>query len=143
VERNAMTNDSKHPGNASPQGVVERSGKARSALLGLHRALIASERIEYERLHGRVESSGEMLKLVTGDPWFAWLRPLSETIVRLDEMLDADEDNPEDLLQLITQVRALIVNAASEGEFGRRYQAALQRDPNVVIEHGRAVKSLG
>ena len=139
-----MTANSKHPGNTSPQSVVERSGKARSALLGLHRALIASERIEYERLHGRVESSGEMLKLVAGDPWFAWLRPLSETIVRLDEMLDAEvETGPDDLLQLIAQTRALIVNAASEGEFGRRYQAALQRDPNVVMEHGRAVKSLG
>ena len=136
-----MTDNSKNRKAESPD--LERLGKARAALLALHRALIASERIEYERLHGRVESSGEMLKLVMGDPWFAWLRPLAETIVQLDEMLDQDEaPTPADVSQLVTQVRALIVNAASEAEFGKRYQAALQRDPDVVIEHGRAVKAL-
>ena len=64
-------------------------------------------------------------------------------IVQLDEMLDQDEEpTPADVSQLVRQVRALIVNAASEAEFGKRYQAALQRDPDVVIEHGRAMKAL-
>ncbi len=120
----------------------ERLSKVRTALLELHRALIGSERIEYERVYGRVESSGEMLRLVTSDPWFAWLRPLSETIVQHDEMLDADETTPADASALMQRARGLIVNAASEGEFGRRYQAALQRDPDIVIAHARTVKAM-
>ena len=138
-----MTDASTHRGNSPPQGMGERLSQVRRALLELHRALIASERIEYERVHGRVESSGEMLKLVTGDPWFAWLRPLSETIVQHDEMLDSDETTAADAAALIERVRGLIVNAASEGEFGRRYQAALQRDPDVVIAHARTVQATG
>src|SRR5687768_18409126 len=113
-----MTGGAQNRGNFSPQDVGERLSKVRTALLELHRALIASERIEYERVYGRVESSGEMLKLVTSDPWFAWLRPLSETIVRHDEMLDAAEAMPADASALIERARGLIVNAASEGEFG-------------------------
>ena len=137
-----MTGDSKNRGNESSQGMRERLSKVRATLLALHRALIASERIEYERVYGRVESSGEMLKLVTSDPWFAWLRPLSETIVQHDEMLDAAEAMPADASALIERARGLIVNAASEGEFGRRYQSALQRDPDIVIAHARTVKAM-
>ena len=50
--------------------------------------MIAVVRIEYEREHGRVASSGDLLQLVAFDPTFAWLHPLSELIVQLDELVE-------------------------------------------------------
>jgi hypothetical protein len=59
----------------------------RHALLRLHKTLLDWERNGYERIHGR-QSSSELLEVVLTDPQFEWLRPMSQLIVRLDEMLD-------------------------------------------------------
>jgi hypothetical protein len=55
----------------------------RHGLLRLHKALLDSEQVTYERINGRVASSGQLLQLVMTDPWFAWLRPLSHLVVRI------------------------------------------------------------
>ena len=57
------------------------------ALLRLHKALLDDERVSYERVHGRIPSNGAFLQLVLGDAWFAWLRPLSQLMVKLDELM--------------------------------------------------------
>ena len=57
----------------------------RGSLLGLHKALILAEQVTYERINGRVESTSELLQLVLNDPWFTWLHPLSQLVVRIDE----------------------------------------------------------
>ena len=59
----------------------------RQRLIRLHKTLIESERVTYERVQGRVATPGELLQLVIHDSWFVWLHPLSELIVRLDELL--------------------------------------------------------
>ncbi len=121
----------------------ERLLDARRALLRLHQALLDSERLTYERSRGRVGGSGEFLQLVINDPWFAWLRPFSETIVRLDELLEpAQEATEDDALGALKQAAALVGPAGGGGEFARRYQEALQRSPDVVLAHGGASKSL-
>jgi len=51
--------------------------------------LLDTERITYEQVHGRV-SSGE-LQLVINHEQFAWLHRISELVVQIDEMLQADE----------------------------------------------------
>ena len=56
------------------------------ALLRLHKALLDDERVSYERVHGRIPSNGAFLQLVLGDAWFAWLRPLSQLMAKLDEL---------------------------------------------------------
>ena len=48
----------------------------RSSLLSLHKALILAEQVTYERINGRVESTGQLLQLVLNDPWFTWLHPV-------------------------------------------------------------------
>ncbi|HEY6084188.1 MAG TPA: hypothetical protein VIU63_02265, partial [Nitrospira sp.] len=42
----------------------------RRGLLGLHKALIIAEQLTYERINGRVGSTGQLLQLVLNDPWF-------------------------------------------------------------------------
>jgi len=61
----------------------------RNKLLRLHACLLETERIAYEQVRGRV-SSGELLQLVEHEQ-FAWLHRISELVVQIDEMLQADE----------------------------------------------------
>jgi hypothetical protein len=107
----------------------------RHGLLRLHKTLLDWERGTYEQVHGR-QSGGELLKLLLDDPHFAWLRPMSQTIVRIDEMLDAD--TPPTTLE-INEVFATVneMTAASDGSEGpgQRYGEALQNSPEVVLAH--------
>src|SRR6187399_2235235 len=64
----------------------------RQGLLRLHKTLLDWERAGYERIHGR-QSSNDLLNALLNDPQFAWLRPISQLIVRIDELL-ADKTPP-------------------------------------------------
>lgn len=106
------------------------------SLRRLHKALLDDERQSYERVHGRIASNGAFLQLVLGDPWFAWLRPLSQLMVRLDEFEEKWEPAiSEDITAMLTSARTLLT-PSEEGEgFGRNYYDALQRSPDVGLAH--------
>ena len=79
------------------------------ALLRLHKALLDDERVSYERVHGRIPSNGAFLQLVLGDAWFAWLRPLSQLMVKLDELVEEGEvSSHTEIIDLITSTRTLL-----------------------------------
>jgi len=113
----------------------------RHGLLELHKALLDAERERYERTHGKV-TAGKMLQLAFQDPQFAWLRSMSELIVRIDELLDNKEAIDADLEDLLTSARALLTPAGQSTAFAREYEAALQRDPHVVVLHARVTRAL-
>lgn len=106
------------------------------ALLRLHKALLDDERVSYERVHGRIPSNGAFLQLALNDAWFAWLRPLSQLIAKLDELSESNDPAPREAIPaLLSSVRTLLI-PTEEGEgFGRQYYDALQRSPDVVLEH--------
>ena len=80
----------------------------RHALVPLHRTLLEWERAAYERVHGRT-GAAEMLKIIVADPQFAWLRPVSELIARIDDVLQTDgPDVRVDVDGIIDQARTLI-----------------------------------
>jgi hypothetical protein len=114
----------------------------RSALLRLHKALLDNERVSYERVYGRIASNGEFLQLVLGHAWFAWLRPLSQLVAKLDELNGEDEspDGP-DTATFIASVRTLLTPSEEGTGFGKHYYDALQREPDVVLAHA-AVRAL-
>ncbi|HYG81942.1 MAG TPA: hypothetical protein VD861_16205 [Pyrinomonadaceae bacterium] len=114
----------------------------RRGLLRLHKALLDDERAWYEQAHGLV-SSGELLRLVISHEQFAWLRSFSELIVRIDEMLDAEEPaTAADARVLFGQARALVRPDATGTEFPRKYFAAIQREPAVALAHRGVTKVL-
>ena len=116
----------------------------RDALLDLHKTLIDSERAVYETRVGPINSPHHFLQLLSGDPWFAWLRPVSQLIVAMDEALDAKEPLTSDGVDvLMNESVFLLVPAERGGEFGDRYVAALQRDPHVVLAHAQVAKRIG
>jgi hypothetical protein len=115
----------------------------RHGLLGLHKALIVAEQVTFERIYGRVDSTGQLLQLVMNDPWFTWLHPLSNMVVRIDEVLEDDEPlTTEDVAILLTEVRALIRPSELGDGFERSYYEALQRAPEVVMAHCEMKKLL-
>jgi hypothetical protein len=115
----------------------------RHGLLGLHKALIVAEQVTFERIYGRVDSTGQLLQLVMNDPWFTWLHPLSNMVVRIDQVLDDDEAlTTEDVAILLTEVRALIRPSELGDGFERSYFEALQRAPDVVMAHCEMKKLL-
>jgi hypothetical protein len=114
----------------------------RAALLQLHGAVAEHERVAYEGLYGRV-SAGELLQLTISGSWFAWLRPLSELVVRIDEALAADDPpGGTEAGELAGAARAVVSPQDAPGALGRRYAAALQEAPDVVLAHGRVRAAL-
>jgi hypothetical protein len=107
-----------------------------SGLLHLHKALLDDERIAYERVHGRIPSNGAFLQLVLNDAWFAWLRPLSQSIATLDELSESDDAASCDPIPaLLASVQRLLIPMEDGEGFGRQYHDALQRSPDVVPAH--------
>jgi len=119
----------------------DRLTAIRDTLLRLHKALLESERIPYERSKGRIASSGEFLNLVLHDEWFRWLRPLSALIVEVDEALSAEEGVREgQVAGFVEQTRNLLTHGGQE--FGPKYREVLQRDPAVLVAHGAVIGRL-
>lgn len=114
----------------------------RTALLHLHKTLVDSERISYEQTVGTIPSPNHFLQLLTNDPWFAWLRPLSMLIVTMDQAIDSKRQplTEATAVALVQEARRLLI-ASEEGEgFPKHYFDALQRDPDVVFAHAAVVK---
>jgi hypothetical protein len=114
----------------------------RDGLLRLHKTLLDSERAAYERDVARITSTGQYLQLVLNDPWFQWLRELSQLVVLIDEALVA-KDPPAaeaDLERMLAQAHDILVPDESGSGFARRYFEVLQRDPGAVLAHRDMLK---
>ena len=119
----------------------ERLTALRNGLLHLHKSLLDSERAAYERDVERITSNGQYLGLLLNDPWFSWLRELSQFIVLIDETLDLEEPATDaGAARLIFQARDLVSPSEDAGGFRRRYFEAMQRDPAVVLAHSDMMK---
>jgi hypothetical protein len=112
---------------------------ARQGLLRVHRLLLDMERIELERERGRL-TPNEYLQAVLNEPAFDWLRPASQLIVQIDEVLDEAEHEGQPVASattasLLLQVRALLTPVPPTTTFAARYLQMLQRHPDVVFAH--------
>jgi hypothetical protein len=128
--------------------------QVRRTLLDLHKALIERARAAHEQAHGPV-SPAEMLQLLIRDPSFSWLHPISELIVRVDELISNASDRrrpipgrpamtPDQVsaesAMLLIEIRELLIAGDGPGGFRQQYDAVLQADPAIVLMH-RAVMS--
>ena len=110
--------------------------RIRDQILELHRALIEEERKEYESAHGKT-TPGQLLELLVSHESFAWLKPFTTLIVELD-------DHEEDRLDVwLVRARALFSRDAAAGDFQKRYDVLVGRNPALAAAHGSVVASLG
>jgi len=100
----------------------------RTHLIALHKAIIDAERVNLERLEGRL-SGGEMLQRLVTDERFAWLHPLTELVARFDAGDDAADCR--------ARARELLTPAE-----GSEYARLLQESPDVVMAHASAIRTL-
>ena len=122
-------------------GMAVRLRDLRTRLLAIHKALLDGERIAYERAHGALSNS-DLLQLAINHEQFGWLHPISELIVRIDEVLEPKSSSTEgDATALLTEARKLLSPEEGGEGFARKYFQALQHDPAAVLAH-RAVKLL-
>ncbi len=122
---------------------LEKLKKIRMALLRLHKALLESERTVYEKVNGRIQSNGEFLRLVIGHEWFAWLHPISQFIVQIDELMAAKEPiTLEQVNELIAEAQNLLQPELEGNSVEKRYYHAIQRDPGIAMMHAEVSELL-
>jgi hypothetical protein len=107
--------------------------RLRPALLSLHKAVLAAERRQYERVHGRL-SAAEFLQIVSDPVRYGWLKPFTALILALD-----DEEQGGDVVE---EARELLKPPKEKTPFGRRYLSLMQREPGLVVEHRNVTKLL-
>ena len=126
-----------------PAGLRPRLTELREAMLLLHKALLESEKVSYEATFGKIASPYHFLKLLTEDPWFAWLSPVTKLIAAMDERLDAKEPLTVDAVDaLVARARTLLVASEGGDGFARHFDEALQRTPDVVFAQAAVAKLL-
>lgn len=60
---------------------------------------------------------------------------MSALVVQIDEMLDADEPaSAEDMINLVASAHEVFTESGDQ-DFQRKYHAALQQEPEVVMAH--------
>jgi hypothetical protein len=128
-----------------PSDPDERLLRVRPQLLELHRRLLEAERADMERFQGRL-TGAEFLQIATDSLRLAWLGPISELIVAIDETLEGKEresaDTDDEAGALIARARTLVAPPDAETPFGRRYLGMLQRHPAVVMAHSGLQQAL-
>jgi catechol 2,3-dioxygenase len=150
LDVDALLEEARHPtsaaaGASEPMSAETRTRLAelRTRLLALHKTLLDDAKVAYEMDRGRIPSTGALLQLVIGDPWFAWLQQLSGLIIRIDEMTATEAKATDaDARALFEQVDRLLIPSETGADFARRYFEALQRQPAVVLAHGDVKKVL-
>ena len=108
-----------------------------AALLALHKAVLAAERGQLERIHGPL-SSAAFLQVVSDPVRYGWLKPLSGLILAFEA---GDDERPPDA-ELVDRTGSLLVPPKQNEPFGRRYLSAMQREPGLVVAHGSLTRLL-
>ena len=119
----------------------QRLDEVTHALRPLHKALVDVVQLEWEKTHPPIAGPVQLFQLLTQDPFFLWLHPLSALMAEVDELYDQKEP-----LQ-VEQVKAVRVSLeALVGDRGQvpppesfvaRYLAILQDVPEVVLAHAK------
>lgn len=119
-----------------PNPARDHLADVRRALLRLHKALIDSERAVYETRHGAMNNA-EFLGALLQEPFFQWMRPFSQLIAAMDELMFGDEPvTAESARPYVDQAHALVAEPGDGGTLeSGRYVQVRDRDPAVLFAH--------
>ncbi len=122
----------------------EKLKTLRPVMLRLHKALLEAEQDSYERVHGPITSKMELFQLVINDEWFAWLRPISGFIARIDESIASKESvSPNVIHRLLEEAYEILPLQSDEAsEAAVRYQRAVDNYPKIATLHEQVMDVL-
>lgn len=113
--------------------MLQRLRELRPILLRFHKALLEAEKTSYEQANGQIRSKGEYFQLVVGHEWFSWLRPISQFVVQMDEVLMSKQPQPpKKAYELMEAARTLLTTSDTGTALKERYQVAIQHDPSIA-----------
>jgi hypothetical protein len=101
-------------------------------LIALHRHLINAAKEDFAVATGAMPAPAELLRLLTDDPFFSWLKPMTALIVDIDELAQTDFE-PETAYGIGKRLQAMF--NTTEGDFAVHYLPILQREVDVTIAH--------
>lgn len=115
----------------------------RDTLLDLHRALLDVERQAYEQVFDK-PTPFELLRLLTESPQFAWLRPISQLVAEIDDLMDSQPPSSATAIADVTsRVGSLVRLESPTEDFKDRYRDALQQSIDVAGLHADLRRMLG
>ena len=112
------------------------ASRALSSLLGVV--------IAVERRFGSEQSPLALLRQITEDPEWQWLRPLYQLIADIDHAAHEGDLPATEVAAIGAHALTLLsgVGVPIEQQFLERYRALLQTDPEVAIAHSAALQAL-
>jgi hypothetical protein len=127
--------------------IRKRLDEVTHALRPLHKALVDLVRADYEKRQGRsVGGPVQLFQLLTQDPFFLWLHPMSALMANIDELYDQKEPiAPEAVAAVRSTLESLVGNRGQEpspDSFISRYLEILQNEPDVVMHHAKLRRAL-
>ena len=139
IDRNAFFARTMHTPDSPERAELRAALRELSkALLPLHRALIEVARDDYAFAYGKTVGPAQLLQLITDDPFFAWLKPMTALIVEIDEMARVDFET-DDARAVAARVEQLF---GADAAFSERYMPLLQRDVDAAIAHAAMRRAL-
>ena len=129
--------------NSSLETEIKQRRQVRQGFLRLHKALLDSERETYEQQFGKIQTNGDFFQLVISHEWFDWLRPMSQFIVQVDELMDDKDAIAASQIRDLLQQAQELLKASEEGTIAeQRYDQAIQRSPDIAFMHAETLNSL-
>lgn len=120
-------------GNPASDPAFASLRELRPLLLKAHKHLMEAEKDAYEAVHGPISHKGEYLRLVLSHEQFSWLRPISQFIVQVDEVLMAKQPQPLARAdELMLEARHLLQRTEIGHAFQSRSALAAEGDPDIA-----------
>jgi hypothetical protein len=137
----SITRDTRPPDPAQQAQRAKLDDLAR-ALRHLHSALLEAVKLDFEKLNGKVGGPFHLFQLVTNDPFFQWLRPLSGLMASLDELIDEKRLlSDTEILEVKTSVLSLFEQSDPSG-FGANFETRVRDSQLVAGQRDDVTRSL-
>jgi len=131
-------------GNPASDPAFQKLRELRPILLKSHKVLMDAEKDNYEAIYGQIPNKGEYLRLVLSHEQFSWLRPISQFIVQIDEVLMSKKPQPlERADELMTEARNLLQQTEIGETFQARSEAIARQDPEMAAMYQKVTELLG
>lgn len=136
------------PANERDAEIRGRLDELTHILRALHKRLVDVVRSDYEKQQGRaVAGPVQLFQLLTQDPFFLWLHPMSALMAEIDELYDQKEPIGEQAFAaVLATLESLIAERgdqpAGADSFVARYLAILQNEPDVIMQHAKLRRTL-